>query len=49
MLEGKNLGLEGAHAFTHPSSEFYPQFNKAIRTRINSWYPEEAREEDDDA
>jgi hypothetical protein len=39
VLEGNDLDLEGAHAFTHSSSEFSPQFNKAIRARINSWNP----------
>jgi hypothetical protein len=39
VLEGNNLDLEEAHDFTHPSSEFYPQFSAAIRARIDSWYP----------
>ena len=38
VLEGNDLDLEGAHDFTHPSSEFYPQFSAAIRAKINEWY-----------
>jgi hypothetical protein len=25
--------------YSRPSSDFYPQFNAAIRARIDSWYP----------
>jgi len=42
------LDREGAHDFTHPSSEFYPEFNAAIRAKINEWCPEEELEESDD-
>ena len=42
VLEGNDLDLEGAHDFTHPSSEFYPQFSAAIRAKINEWYRAEA-------
>ena len=45
VLEGNDLDREGAHDFTHPSSEFYPQFGTAIRTRIDSWYPTENTDE----
>jgi len=38
VLDGNDLDLEGAHDFTHPSSEFYPQFSAAICTQIDSWY-----------
>jgi hypothetical protein len=38
VLDGNDLDLEGAHDFTHPSSEFYPQFSAAIRAKINEWY-----------
>ena len=38
VLEGNDLDLEAAHDFTHPSSEFYPQFSAAIRAKINEWY-----------
>jgi len=48
VLEGNELDLEGAHDFTHPSSEFYPQFSTAIRSKIDSWYPAEELEENDD-
>ena len=44
MLEGNDFDLEVAHAFPHSSSEFYPECNKVTRARIDSWYPEEARE-----
>ncbi len=48
VLNGNDLDLEGAHAFTHPFSEFYPEFSAAIRAKINSWYADEGREESDD-
>lgn len=48
VLEMNELDREGAHDFTHPSSEFYPAFNRAIRARINEWYPKEELEETDD-
>ena len=38
VLEGNDLDLEGAHDFTHPSSELYPQFSAAIRAKIKEWY-----------
>jgi len=38
VLDGNDLDLEGAHDFTHPSSEFYPEFEDAVRTQIDSWY-----------
>ncbi len=38
VLDGNDHDLEGAHDFTHPSSEFYPQFSAAIRAKINEWY-----------
>ena len=37
VLEMNELDREGAQAFTHPSSEFYPEFGKAIRAKINEW------------
>ena len=48
VLEMNELDREGAHDFTHPSSEFYPEFNAAIRAKINEWCPEEELEESDD-
>jgi len=39
VLEMNELDREGAQDFTHPSSEFYPQFSAAIRAKINEWYP----------
>ena len=48
VLEGNELDLEGAHDFTRPSSEFYPQFSAAIRSKIDSWYRTEKSEESDD-
>jgi hypothetical protein len=50
VLESNELDREGAHDFTRPSSEFYPQFETAIRARIDSWYPAEDtdREQDDE-
>jgi hypothetical protein len=38
VLEGNELDLEGAQDFTHPSSEFYPQFGVAIGYEIAEWY-----------
>ena len=46
VLEMNELDREGAQDFTRPSSEFYPQFNAAIRARIDSWYPDEDTDED---
>jgi len=43
VLEGSDLDLEGAQDFTHPSSEFYPQFGAAICARIGSWYRTDER------
>ena len=43
VLEGNELDLEGAQDFTHPSSEFYPQFSAAICARIGSWYRTDER------
>jgi len=48
VLEGNDLDLEGAHDFTHPSSEFYPEFSAAIRAKINEWCPAEEPEESGD-
>ena len=48
VLEMNELDCEGAHDFTHPSSEFYPEFGRAIRTKINEWCPAEEPEESDD-
>ena len=48
VLEGNNLDLEEAHDFTHPSSEFYPEFSAAIRARIDSWYPANVADEEQD-
>jgi hypothetical protein len=50
VLESNELDRAGAHDFTRPSSEFYPQFETAIRARIDSWYPAEDtdREQDDE-
>ena len=48
VLEMNELDREGAHDFTHPSSEFYPEFGRAIRAKINEWYPAEELEEEDD-
>ena len=42
VLEMNELDREGAQAFTQPSSEFYPEFSRAIRARIDSWYPAHA-------
>jgi len=39
VLAMNELDREGAHDFTRPSSEFYPQFDTAIRARIDGWYP----------
>ena len=41
VLEMNELDREGAQDFTRPSSEFYPQFEAAIRARIDGWYLEE--------
>ena len=49
VLEMNELDREGAQDFTHPSSEFYPEFGKAIRAKINEWCPAEESEESDDA
>ena len=48
VLEMNELDREGAHDFTHPSSEFYPEFSRAIRAKINEWCPAEEPEETDD-
>jgi hypothetical protein len=34
------LDRDGAQDFTRPSSEVYPQFEAAIRARIDGWYAE---------
>lgn len=36
----RNTGrtVEAAHAFVHASSEFYPQFERAVHQQIASWY-----------
>ena len=48
VLDGNDLNLEEAHDFTHPSSEFYPQFSAAIRAHIDSWYPAKDTDEEQD-
>ncbi len=48
VLDGNDLNLEEAYDFTHPSSEFYPQFGAAIRARIDSWYPAKDPDEEQD-
>ena len=48
VLEINELDREGSHDFTHPSSEFYPQFEAAIRARIDSWYPADDNNEEQD-
>jgi hypothetical protein len=48
VLEGNNLDREGAQDFTHPSSEFYPQFSEAVRALIDSWHPAEDDDEEQD-
>ena len=48
VLEMNELDREGAQDFTHPSSEFYPEFGKAIRVKINEWCPAKEPEESDD-
>ena len=45
VLEMNELDREGAHDFTHPSSEFYPKFSAAIRAKINEWCPAQDLEE----
>ena len=47
-LEMNELDRDGAQDFTRPSSEVYPQFEAAIRARIDGWYPEEEEPEDED-
>jgi len=39
VLEMNELDREGAHDFTHPSSEFYPEFEDAVRAKIDNWIP----------
>jgi hypothetical protein len=46
VLEGNDLDLEGAQNFVHPSSEIYPQFGAAIRTKIDGWYANQEVEQD---
>lgn len=48
VLEMNELDREGPHDFTRPSSEFYPQFEAAIRARIDSWYPADDTDEEQD-
>jgi hypothetical protein len=45
VLEGNQLDRDEAHDFTHPSSEFYPEFETAIRARIDRWYADQAQED----
>jgi hypothetical protein len=40
VLEMNELDRDGAQDFTRPSSAFYPQFEAAIRVRIDEWYGE---------
>jgi hypothetical protein len=42
VLEMNELDRDGAQDFTRPSSEVYPQFEAAIRARIDGWYGEGA-------
>jgi hypothetical protein len=44
VLEGNDLNRSEAHDFTHPSSEFYPEFETAIRTKIDSWLTDETED-----
>jgi hypothetical protein len=37
VLEMNELDRDGAQDFTRPSSEVYPQFEAAIRARIDGW------------
>ena len=46
VLHYNELDRKGAQDFTRPSSEFYPQFEAAIRARIDSWYPVKDTDED---
>ena len=48
VLAMNELDREGAQDFTHPSSEFYPQFEEAVRAKIDSWYPEGEREDSEE-
>lgn len=50
VLSMNELDREGAQAFVQPSSEFYPQFEDLIRSRIDAWIPlaEEEEEEDEE-
>ena len=47
VLEMNELDRDGAQDFTRPSSEVYPQFEAAIRARIDEWYPEEEQGDDE--
>lgn len=38
VLEGNGFDRDGAQDFTRPSSEVYPQFEAAIRARIDGRY-----------
>jgi len=38
VLEMNELDRQGAQDFTNPSSEFYPEFEDAVRAKIDSWY-----------
>lgn len=38
VCEMNELDRSGVQAFTHPSSQFYPQFEAALRARIDEWY-----------
>ena len=37
VLEMNELDRDGAQDFTRPSSGVYPQFEAAVRERIDSW------------
>jgi hypothetical protein len=47
ILEMNELDRQGAQAFTRPSSEFYPQFEAAVRAGVDGWCAEWGREDKD--
>ena len=47
VLSMNDLDREGAQLFVRPSSEFYPQFEDLIRSRIDDWIPLEEEEEEE--
>jgi hypothetical protein len=46
VLEMNELDRDGAQDFTRPTSEVYPQFEAAIRARIDGWYGKGIRRSD---